>query len=113
MKKTLNIASAVIHALYFAWCISGIILCVLYHFNYDTDFGSTCANLALDVCCLAVLGLVAVIPLLLGANITSIFLSKQKKERIIWIVISALSPFVVLLIGLITAIVLVMTTGGV
>ena len=113
MKKAFNIASISVHSLYFLWCIAGIIICVVYHYNYQADFGRDLAYLALDVCGWAFFCVIFVIPFLLGMNISSTLLAKSKKERIIWIVISVVSPFVIALSGITTGLVLVGTTGGV
>ncbi len=113
MKKAFNIISISVHSLYFLWCIAGIIICVVYHYNYEADFGRDLAFLALDVCMWAFFGMIFVIPFLLGMNISSSILAKSKKERIIWIVVSAVSPFIIAFFGLATEMVLVGTTGGV
>lgn len=46
-------------------------------------------------------------------NISSVRYAEGKKERVIWIVISVVSPFVIALSGITTGLVLVGTTGGV
>lgn len=112
-KKAFNITSIVAHSLYFTWCIAGIVICILYRCNYDSNFGTKCAYLALDVCGWAIIFLILVIPFLLIMNISSVRYAEGKKERVIWIVISVVSPFVIALSGITTGLVLVGTTGGV
>ena len=113
MKKAVNIISISVHSLYFLWCIAGIIICVIYRYNYSTDFGRSCAYLALDVYMWAVVSLILVVPILLTVNILSSVFSKTKKERIVWIVVSSVSPIALVIFALIAIVVFVGTTGGV
>lgn len=113
MKKVFNIISTIIHLVYFSWCALGVSLCMIYYFNYTTDFGSMCADWALDVCCLSFISWIFVIPSLLVSNIISAVLAKSKKERIGWIALSIISPIIVFLLSMVSIIVLVATTGGV
>ena len=113
MKKIVNSISKIVFALHFLLCASGIGLSVAYRFNYDTNFGKTCADWALGVCSWAFICLIVVIPVLFVSNILSIIFANGKNERIKWIVWTILAPITVSVLAAIAGIVLAATTGGV
>jgi len=112
MKRYLKISSFILQGIYSAFCVLDIILCFIYHYNFNTSFGGECAHLALDISC--ILFFIPAMPIGILLNILAMP-SKQSEqtERKRWIIWTIISPGIYLIFYLSAVCIFVAITGGV
>ena len=95
--------------IYCTFCLTDILLCLIYKFNHDTKLGSICADIVLGLTSILSIALFIVIPLNIFLSIE--FIQKITKKNL-WkhLIISTL---ILVFFCIFAASVFVKTTGGV
>ena len=114
IRRISGCLSLVLQGVFSLACILEVILCMIYRNNYKTDFGRSCAYIALDLTGYILLFLVIALPLSFVLNVIALYHNEQLQKKCcfwkLWIVIS-LVLFV--LFWIISVVVFVNSTGGV
>ena len=111
-RKYLKMMSLTLQGIYSAFCILDIVICIVYHYNFNTLWGRECAYFALKLT--GVLFLVPAMPL--GVIFNILALPKKQSERAgrrRWLIWTICSPFIYMLFFFAAVCTLIATTGGV
>jgi len=113
MKKSkLEIASLILLGLYCAFCFINIVVCILYKNNFDNNFGTACAYLALDLT-----GILSFVPAMPIGVIFNIMALHKRRSRGIprkgWLIWTIFSPLIYIVSWIISVCIFVAITGGV
>lgn len=95
-------------------CVLDVIICLIYTQTFDTDIGSKCAYIALDLTGFTLLFPIVGLPISLVLNIISLCLNNDpRKKRLLWLLWTVFSPILYAFFWLVSIIVFVASTGGV
>ena len=111
-NRKLEIASLIVQCVYGILCLTDILVCLIYHNNYDSSYGYTLAYFALHFTC--ILGILPAMPIGILLNVCA---HKKRKIECMprkgWIIWSIVSPIIYIVFFLAALSCFVSTTGGV